>query len=119
MVFANRIRNSLTKWRDDGYPGVTRLTRQLIEWWRRDGRKTPLFFAQLEAAETIIFLREARQDYLRGIHVPIDQPSERQQAEGVKPFLRYACKMATGSGKTTVMGMLIAWSILTDLSGYA
>ena len=31
-------------------------------------------------------------------------------------FERYACKMATGSGKTTVMGMLAAWSILNKLN---
>ena len=29
---------------------------------------------------------------------------------GVKPINRYACKMATGSGKTVVMAMLIAWA---------
>ena len=36
--------------------------------------------------------------------------------EGVEAFRRYACKMATGSGKTTVMGMLIAWSILNKVA---
>ena len=36
--------------------------------------------------------------------------------EGVEAFRRYACKMATGSGKTTVMGMLCAWSILNKVA---
>ena len=36
--------------------------------------------------------------------------------EGVEAFTRYACKMATGSGKTTVMGMLAAWSILNKVT---
>ena len=36
--------------------------------------------------------------------------------EGVEAFKRYACKMATGSGKTTVMGMLAAWSILNKVA---
>ena len=71
--------------------------RELIEYWRRDGRQWPLFFAQIEAVETVIFLREARSDLLQGIDVPREDGGE---------FLRYACKMATGSGKTMVMGML-------------
>ena len=76
----------------------------------RDG-SAPLFFAQIEAAETVIFLKEARPDFLQGINVPRDEPSE----EGYSGFMRYACKMATGSGKTTVMGMLAAWSILNKV----
>ena len=99
----NQIRELLGLWRSERYPGATRTTRELIEFWRRDGRERPLFFAQLEAAETIIFLREARADLLQGIDVP--------QEEGAA-FIRNACKMATGAGKTTVMGMLAAWSIL-------
>jgi len=78
-------------------------------------RKSQLFFAQREAAETIIFLTEARPDLRQGISVPRDEPDEARQAEGFTGFLRYACKMATGSGKTTVVGMLAAWSILNKL----
>jgi hypothetical protein len=37
-------------------------------------------------------------------------------AEGYAGFRRYACKMATGGGKTTVMGMLAAWSILNKVN---
>ena len=99
----NRIRDRLAQWRAEGYPGTTRTTGELIEYWHRDGREWPLFFAQLEAAETIIFLREARADFRQGIDVPLEDGGE---------FVRNACKMATGSGKTTVMGMLAAWSIL-------
>ena len=79
-------------------------------------RQHRLFFAQVEAAETIIFFTEARRDYLQGIDVPLDEPSDRQKEEaGYRAFRRYACKMATGSGKTTVMGMLAAWSILNKV----
>jgi type III restriction enzyme len=61
-------------------------------------------------------LIEARQDFLQGISIPRDEPSEDRKKEGFKGFQRYACKMATGSGKTTVMGMLSAWSILNKLN---
>ena len=92
------------------------MTQDLLAWWRRDGRQRPLFFAQLEAAETIIFLTEARADFLQGVGVPREEISPEQIAEGTTGFARYACKMATGSGKTTVMGMLAAWSILNKVN---
>ena len=66
--------------------------------------------------ETIIFLTEARADFLQGIAVPLDEPGEEAQRDGLRAFRRYACKMATGTGKTTVMGMLAAWSILNKVS---
>ncbi|HUF70597.1 MAG TPA: hypothetical protein VMM79_18255, partial [Longimicrobiales bacterium] len=106
-------------WREDGYPGVTRTTLELLQWWRRDGRQHRLFFAQVEAAETIIFLREARGDYLQGIQIPREDVGEKKRDEGYDGFLRVACKMATGSGKTTVMGMLAAWSILNKVNNRA
>jgi type III restriction enzyme len=107
----NLIRDRLAQWRTAGYPGATRTTLDLIEHWRRDGRQQRLFFAQIEAAETIVFLKEARSDLLQGIDVPPELVPE-----GVDAFTRYACKMATGSGKTTVMAMLAAWSILNKVN---
>jgi type III restriction enzyme len=119
MVLVNTIRERLGLWRKENYPGVTRTTRELLEYWQRDGRKWRLFFAQIESVESVIFLREARPDLLQGITVPLDQPGENAVAEGAKAFLRYACKMATGSGKTTVMGMIAAWSILNKVNDRA
>lgn len=119
LKLVNAIRQRVAAWRQEalaGGGGVTRTTAELMNWWRRDGRKTPLFFAQLEAAETVIFLNEARSDFRQGIDVPLDEPSESQREQGVRAFRRYACKMATGSGKTTVMGMLAAWSILNKVA---
>lgn len=108
----NQVRQRLKEWRQQGWPGVTRTTLELLNYWRRDGRAQRLFFAQLEAAETIIFLTEARADLRQGLDIPLDEPSPERQAGGFSSFKRYACKMATGTGKTTVMGMLAAWSIL-------
>jgi type III restriction enzyme len=105
------IRQRLEMWRDAGYPGASRTTLDLLRHWRREGREQPLFFAQVEAAETIIFLNEARSDLLQGVDLPPESVPE-----GVEAFTRYACKMATGSGKTTVMGMLCVWSILNKVA---
>ena len=112
MVLVNQIRERVKDWRSQRYPGVTRTTLELLEYWNRDGRERRLFFAQREAVETVIFLKEARADFLQGIHIPSDEPIDTT----LKAFIRYACKMATGSGKTTVMGMLAAWSILNKVN---
>ena len=58
MLLVNTIRARLDTWRGQNYPGITRTTRELLEWWKRDGRKFRLFYAQLEAAEAVIFLRD-------------------------------------------------------------
>ena len=118
MKLVNHIRERVKAWRESGYAGVRRTTLELLQHWRRDGRedRKRLFFAQLEAAETIIFLTEARADFRQGVEIPRDEPSDDRKAEGFAGFLRYACKMATGSGKTTVMGMVAAWSILNKVN---
>jgi len=118
MAMVDLIRERVNAWRAAGWPGVTRTTMELLQYWRREGRepKKRLFFAQIEAAETMIFLTEARADFRQGIGVPMDEPNDEQKAEGARAFLRYACKMATGAGKTTVMGMLAAWSILNKVN---
>lgn len=116
LLLVNMIRERVRSWREQGYPGVTRTTLELLQYWKREGRNQRLFFAQLEAVETIVFLAEARADLRQGLDVPWDNPSPERQAEGFRAFRRYACKMATGSGKTTVMGMLAAWSILNKVN---
>lgn len=113
LPLVNLLRERVGIWRGlalRGEGGVTRMTAELLNYWRREGREKPLFFAQLEAAETIIFLNEARHDLLQGIDVPPDAPDLGAH------FTRYALKMATGSGKTTVMAMLAAWSILNKVN---
>lgn len=116
MALVRLIRERVAAWREAGHPGATRTTLQLLAHWRREGRERRLFFAQLEAVETIIFLAEARADFRQGVDVPLDEPSDERKAEGVRAFARQCCKMATGSGKTTVMAMLAAWSILNKVT---
>ena len=119
LRLVNLVRERLARWQADGRPGATRTTLELIGWWRREGRAQRLFFAQLEAAETLIFVREARSDYLQGVAIPRDEPGEEWRERGYTGFPRYACKMATGGGKTTVMAMVAAWSILNKVQARA
>lgn len=102
------IRKRVKSWRANGYPGVTGITKRLLEHWNnpeeREGRR--FFFCQLEAMETLIWLAESPASERVGIQIPNDGGA----------FRRYCAKMATGSGKTVVMAMLIAWQALNKIS---
>ena len=124
LPLVNWLRNRVKEWREGKltgipYDGASSITKELLSLWRGDNtlRRQRLFFAQIEAAETIIFLLEANPIFRKGMpEVPTDQPGEGARQAGFKAFTRYACKMATGTGKTTVMGMLSAWSILNRVA---
>ena len=106
IELANAIRPLVASWRAGRYPGASTITRSLLEHWHdRELRTFPFFFCQLEAIETLIWLTEAPAMERNKIEVPGDSG----------PFARWCCKMATGSGKTVVMAMLIAWQILNKV----
>jgi len=111
----NEIRRRVGAWRERGYPGTTRVTRELLAYWSRPERERRLFFCQREAAETMIWLVEAPATERMGLDIPVDLPSDEDRARGHAGLRRYGCKMATGAGKTAVMGMLIAWSVLNKV----
>ncbi|HVL53142.1 MAG TPA: DEAD/DEAH box helicase family protein [Vitreimonas sp.] len=105
----NEIRQAVERWRRQGHPHTTTTTRDLLAHWNNDERERRLFFCQIEAAETAIYLTEAAEKSgdTKALNV-IRQ--ENQQHNGGLP--RFAFKMATGSGKTVLMAMLIAWQAL-------
>jgi len=108
-VFINRIRSRVSLWRKGNYEGTTKTTRRLLEYWINPERERKLFFCQIEAAETAIYLTEVANKYGDSWI----ENSLRQFNEDANPELyRIAFKMATGSGKTVVMAMLIAWHVL-------
>ena len=99
----NLVRARVDRWRDAGYPGITATTRRLLSHWRdADARAERLFFCQIEAIETIIWMTEADESDRAGLDVPGDGGE----------FRRLCLKMATGTGKTVVMAMLVAWQAL-------
>lgn len=108
LPLVNRIRQRVKQWREAGYPGVTGTTKRLLEHWhdpdQREGRR--FFFCQLEAMETLIWWTEAPPAERQGIEIPGDGGE----------FTRLCSKMATGSGKTIVMAMLIAWQVLNKVA---
>lgn len=94
LILVNRIRQQVKSWREAGHPGASRTTIDLLDWWRREGRKTPLFYAQLEAAETILFLVEARADFRQGIKIPREELSAAKIADGYASSIRTRAKRA-------------------------
>ena len=107
----NKIRDQVRKWREGNYKGASQVTRQLLRHWNVSERERRLFFCQIEAAETIIWLKEIHKPGQHNISVPSDTPLE----PDFPPLKRLCVKMATGSGKTVVMAMLAAWSILNKV----
>lgn len=113
--FINGIRAVVKKWREQGWPNVTRTTRNLLTYWFDNSEREldkSLFFCQREAVETAVYLNEiAPRDPNIGRSLLHELYQRRQSvstcSEDVLP--RTAFKMATGTGKTVVMGMLILY----------
>lgn len=119
LNMVNQIRTRVDDWRAAGYIGVTSITRQLLEHWHARGewvpeetrwvggpRQNPFYFCQLEAIETLIWWVEGSAEFKQGINVPGDGGA----------WERLCNKMATGSGKTALMGMIITWQTLNAIS---
>jgi type III restriction enzyme len=108
LPLVNKIRPRVEKWRSEDYPGASGITKRLLQHWRdpeqRESKR--FFFCQLEAIETLIWLAEAPESERVGIKVPRDGGE----------FTRLCSKMATGSGKTILMAMLIAWQVLNKVT---
>jgi type III restriction enzyme len=105
----NDIRRRVALWRKGGYVGVTLTTARLIAYWTDPGREKKLFFCQNEALETAIYITEVAKRYGDSWI----ENAIRDANDTSNPGLpRTAFKMATGSGKTVVMAMLIAWHTL-------
>jgi type III restriction enzyme len=111
--FINHIRERVAIWRKGSYQGVTNTTRRLLEYWTNPQREHKLFFCQIEALETAIYVAEVAGKYGDAWI----ENSLRQANQASNPLLyRIAFKMATGSGKTLVIAMLIAWQTLNKLA---
>ena len=107
--FINSVRDKVRAWRDGGYLGVTPVTKQLLNYWNNPDRERKLFFCQIEALETIIYITEVSKSYGDAW---IQNELKEANTLSNPGLERMAMKMATGSGKTVVMGMIIAWHTL-------
>lgn len=114
-----QLRRLVQQWRADGYAGASDTSRALLNWWfntehlihTADGTATEFryYFAQREAVETIIYLYD-----LVGVKDKYDllrYDSSQAVSAGMfdEDWRRLVVKMATGSGKTKVMSLVLAW----------
>ncbi len=101
------LREEIRKWREESWPQTSNATRELLEYWVRDPGDGPvfsLFYAQREAVETVIYLTEV----VDNSHW-IVQRLRKLAEDWNRGLVRLALRMATGTGKTTVMACLVAW----------
>ena len=103
----NEVRGRVEAWRAADYPGATAISRRLLEHWQDQiARPLPFYFCQLEAIETLIWWVEASPEFRQGVFVPGDGG----------PWERVCSKMATGTGKTLLMAMIVTWQVLNALT---
>jgi type III restriction enzyme len=112
--FINRVRAKVAQWSASNYANspITSVTRQLLAHWRAQDRERRLFFCQLEAAETAIYLTEVAPKWDSWIENQLRDANMAANPE----LYRIALKMATGSGKTVLMAMIIAWQALNKFA---
>ena len=116
--FINGIRKEVKEWREAGYPKASRITKELLDFWFNNKERQTnlrLFFCQREAVETAVWLNEiAERDPNTGNYI-LNLLGERRHsvsADDAYVLPRTAFKMATGTGKTVVMAMLILYNYL-------
>ena len=110
--FINKVRTKIKNWRENGHSGITKTSRDLLSYWRDDTRENKLFFCQIEALETLIYINEVAEKAGEGW---IISELKKASTDANPGLYRMAFKMATGSGKTVVMAMIIAYNTLNKI----
>ena len=119
------LRRKVKEFRDGGYVGATETSRSLLRWWfdtphlmqQADGTMAEFryYFAQREAVETIVYLCDVvgvqdKYDLMR-----FDGSGAVSAGMFDETWRRFVVKMATGSGKTKVLSLVLAWSFYHKL----
>ena len=118
------IRQAVSDWRVAGYLGTTDTTRQLFQHWfqsdhrLKNGRPFAYHHSQREAMECLVFIWEAERVWSRKLM--LERYAVKEIAQGLPlpkfdDFARYCIKMATGSGKTKVMSLAVAWQFFNAM----
>jgi len=120
-----QLRIKVKEWRDTGYEGATPTSIALLNWWfnsehyisQSDGSllQFSYYFAQREAVETIIYLHDVAEIKDKYDLMRYDSSDAVSPGLFKETWNRYVIKMATGSGKTKVLSLLLAWSYYCKL----
>jgi len=113
------LRIKVKEWRDSNYEGATSTSAALLKWWFKtehllpsmDGTTYPFnyYFGQREAVETIIYLYEIAQVKDKYDLLRFDSSGAVSAGMFPEDWRRFVIKMATGTGKTKVMSLILAW----------
>jgi len=110
--FINKIRAKIKDWRKAGYSGITKTSHDLLLYWNDETRENKLFFCQIEALEILIYINEVAE---KSGENWITNKLKKTNTDANPGLYRLAFKMATGSGKTVVMAMIIAYHTLNKI----
>ena len=119
------LRKKVRDWRLSGYDGATETSKALLNWWfltdhpieNKDGEifLFQYYFAQREAVETVIWLYEVARAREKYDLIRYDSSQAISAGMFDETWTRYVIKMATGSGKTKVLSLILAWSYFHKL----
>ena len=120
-----QLRHKVKEWRDSGYVGATDTSRSLLNWWFNTPHLMPqangtvaefqYYFAQREALETIIYLYDVVGVKDKYDLMSFDNSGAVSTGMFDETWRRFVVKMATGSGKTKVLSLVLAWSFYHKL----
>ena len=115
-----KIRLAVAKWRDDNYAGASDTTKSLLNFWFNQEHligqtKFSFFFSQREAIESIVYLYEIANAKDKYELMKFDSSGRISTGMFDENWTRYVVKMATGAGKTKVMGLTLVWSYFHKL----
>ncbi|HEY4270388.1 MAG TPA: UPF0175 family protein [Candidatus Udaeobacter sp.] len=120
-----KIRKEVEQWRASDYEGASPTSKALLRWWFEtehlvEQADTTLqefryYFAQREAVETVVWLYDVKRARDKFDLLRFDASGSVSHGMFPEDWTRYVIKMATGSGKTKVLSLLIAWSFFHKL----
>jgi len=123
--FVPELRERVAEWRKNDYEGASETSKALLNWWfkephtifSKDGTAIPFqyYYAQREAVETVIWLYDVEKVTSKYDLIKFDKLGRVSPNMFTEDWLRFVIKMATGSGKTKVMSLLLAWSYFHKL----
>ena len=121
----HKIREKVKTWREAGYGDAAETSKSLLNWWFNtphlmegaDGEtgEFQYYFAQREALETVIYLHDVIRVQDKYDLMRFDSSGAISTGMFDEDWRRFVLKMATGTGKTKVMGLVVAWSFFHKL----
>lgn len=115
-----KIRLAVAKWRDENYAGASDTTKSLLNFWFNQEHligqtRFSFFFSQRESIESIIYLYEIAEAKNKFELMKFDSSGRISTGMFDENWTRYVVKMATGAGKTKVLGLTLVWSYFHKL----